>query len=96
MKKTVIFEEPLHHVCLMHGLKQTFARMPFLNKRVLEVRGKRSPFRILPLSNNSISCNMTMQIYKKRKILDSNRYIYIDNSEPSDQICRNRPLLLES
>ena len=24
----------------MHGLKQTYARMPFLNKRVLEVRGK--------------------------------------------------------
>ena len=38
---TVIFEEPLHHVCLMHGLKQTFGRMPYLNKRVLEVMGKR-------------------------------------------------------
>ena len=38
---TVIFEESLHHVCLMHGLKQTFERMPFLNKRVLDVRGKR-------------------------------------------------------
>lgn len=38
---TVIFAEPLHHVCLMYGLKQTFGRMPFLNKRVLEVRGKR-------------------------------------------------------
>ena len=25
----------------MYGLKQTFGRMPFLNKRVLEVRGKR-------------------------------------------------------
>ena len=37
---TVIFEEPLHHVCLMHGVKQTYGRMPFLNKRVLEVRGK--------------------------------------------------------
>ena len=37
---TVIFDEALHHVCLMHGLKQTFARMPFLNKRVLEVKGK--------------------------------------------------------
>ena len=37
---TVIFEEPLHHVCLMYGLKQTFGRMPFLNKRVLEIRGK--------------------------------------------------------
>ena len=41
MKKlTVIFEEHLHHVCMMHGLKQTYDRMPFLNKRVLEVRGK--------------------------------------------------------
>ena len=38
---TVILEESLHHVCLMHGLKQTYGRMPFLNKRVLEVRGKR-------------------------------------------------------
>ena len=37
---TVIFEEPLHHVCLMSGLKQTYARMPFLNKRVHEFRGK--------------------------------------------------------
>lgn len=37
---TVIFDEPLHHICLMHGLKQTYARMPFLNKKVFEVRGK--------------------------------------------------------
>ena len=37
---TVVFDEPLHHVCLMHGLKQTYDRMPFLNKRLLEVRGK--------------------------------------------------------
>ena len=37
---TVVFDEPLHHVCLMHGLKQTYARMPFLNKKVLEVQGK--------------------------------------------------------
>ena len=37
---TVIFEEPLHHICLMHGLKQTYGRMPFLNKRMLEIRGK--------------------------------------------------------
>ena len=37
---TVIFEEPLHHVCLISGLKQTYARMPFLNKRVHEIRGK--------------------------------------------------------
>ena len=37
---TVIFDEPLHHVCLMHGLKQTYDRMPFLNKKVLEVQGK--------------------------------------------------------
>lgn len=40
MTVTVIFDEPLHHVCLMHGLKQTYGRMPFLNKKVLEVRGK--------------------------------------------------------
>ena len=38
--ETVIFEEPLHHVCLLSGLKQTYDRMPYLNKRVLEVRGK--------------------------------------------------------
>ena len=37
---TVVFGEPLHHVCLMHGLKQTYGRMPFLNKKVLEVQGK--------------------------------------------------------
>ena len=37
---TVVFEEPLHHVCLMHGLNQTYRRMPFLNKKVLEARGK--------------------------------------------------------
>ena len=40
MTVTVVFEEPLHHVCLMHGLKQTYGRMPFLNKKELEVRGK--------------------------------------------------------
>ena len=37
---TVIFEESLHHVCLMYGLKQTFGRMPFLNKKVMEIRGR--------------------------------------------------------
>ena len=37
---TVIFEEALHHVCLMYGLKHTFGRMPFLNKRVMEIRGR--------------------------------------------------------
>lgn len=41
MTITVIFEEPLHHVCLMHGLKHTYGRMPFLNKKILEVRGQR-------------------------------------------------------
>ena len=53
---TVIFEEPLHHVCLMYGLKQTFGRMPFLNKRVLEVRGKHvvidNPTAPPPMMNN--------------------------------------------
>lgn len=38
---TVLFSEPLHHVCLMYGLKQTFGRMPFLNRKVLNVGGKR-------------------------------------------------------
>lgn len=37
---TVIFDEPPHHICLMHGLKQTYGRMPFLNKKVFEVQGK--------------------------------------------------------
>ena len=36
----VLFDEPLHHICLMCGLKQTYGRMPFLNKKVLEVGGK--------------------------------------------------------
>ena len=53
---TVIFEEPLHHVCLMHGLKLTFGRIPFMNKRVLEVRGKRvvidNPIAPPPMMNN--------------------------------------------
>ena len=30
--------------------------------------GKRSPFRILPLSKSSISCNMTLQIYQIGRI----------------------------
>ena len=54
--ETVIFEEPLHHVCLMHGLKQTYGRMPFLNKRVFEVRGKNvvidNPVAPPPMLNN--------------------------------------------
>ncbi len=37
---TVIFEESLHHVCLMYGLRQTYGRMPFLNKRVHDVKGR--------------------------------------------------------
>ena len=40
MTVTVVFDESLHHVCLMYGLKQTYGRMPFLNKKVFEVRGK--------------------------------------------------------
>ena len=54
--ETVIFEEPLHHVCLMHGLKQTYGRMSFLNKRVFEVRGKNvvidNPVAPPPMLNN--------------------------------------------
>ena len=37
---SVVFDESLHHVCLMYGLKQTFGRMPFLNKKVLEIGGR--------------------------------------------------------
>lgn len=36
----VIFNEPLHHVCLMYGLRQTYGRMPFMNRKVIEVGGK--------------------------------------------------------
>ena len=39
-RMTVIFEEPLHHICLMYGLKQTYSRMPYLNKKVMEIRGR--------------------------------------------------------
>ena len=76
---TVIFEEPLHHVCLMHGLKQTFGRMPFLNKRVLEVRGKRvvidnpiapPPMMTNPRRRTSVRCqrNMVWVSYWKNKL----------------------------
>lgn len=37
---TVAFTEPLHHVCLTQGLKQTFGRVPFLNKKVIDVGGR--------------------------------------------------------
>lgn len=37
---SVVFDEPLHHVCLMYGVRRTFERMPFLNRRVLETGGK--------------------------------------------------------
>lgn len=37
---TVTFSEPIHHVCLMYGLKQTFERLPFMNRKVLEIGGK--------------------------------------------------------
>lgn len=36
----ITFDAPLHHTCLMYGLKRTFEKMPFLNKRVLYVSGK--------------------------------------------------------
>ena len=53
---TVIFEDPLHHACLMYGLKQTYGRMPFLNKKVVEIRGKRiildNPVAPPPMMNN--------------------------------------------
>ena len=40
----------------MHGLKRTYGKMPFLNKKVLEVRGKRvaldNPTAPPPMMNN--------------------------------------------
>lgn len=39
-RRVVTFVEPLHHTCLMYGLKATFERIPSLNRRVLEVRGE--------------------------------------------------------
>lgn len=37
---TVVFEDALHHVCLMYGVKRAFEKMPFLNRKILEVGGK--------------------------------------------------------
>lgn len=37
---TAVFNEPIHHVCLMYGLRQTFEKMPFLNMKVLNIRGR--------------------------------------------------------
>jgi hypothetical protein len=38
--RVIIFDEPIHHTCLMYGLKETFGNMPHLNKRVLNVKGE--------------------------------------------------------
>lgn len=76
---TVIFEEPLHHVCLMHGLRQTYGRMPFLNKKVLEIRGRLvaidnviapPPMMTKPIRRTSIrsSRNMVGVSYWKEKL----------------------------
>jgi hypothetical protein len=76
---TVIFEEPLHHVCLMHGLRQTYGRMPFLNKKVLEIRGRLvaidnviapPPMMAKPIRRTSIrsSRNMVGVSYWKEKL----------------------------
>ena len=34
------FAEPLHHICLTYGLKQSFDAMPHLNRREIKLRGK--------------------------------------------------------
>lgn len=39
MVMTVTFNEPLHHVCLIYGLRETFRKLPFLNRKVREIRG---------------------------------------------------------
>lgn len=33
IRKTVVFEENLHHTCLTFGLKRSFEKMPFLNRK---------------------------------------------------------------
>ena len=38
--RVIIFDEPIHHTCLMYGLKETFNKLPHLNKRVLNVKGE--------------------------------------------------------
>lgn len=37
---TILFDHSLHHVCLMSALRLTFEQMPFLNRRVVSVRGR--------------------------------------------------------
>ena len=39
-KIVVTFAEPLHHICLTYGLKQTFNALPHLNRREVKLRGK--------------------------------------------------------
>jgi hypothetical protein len=39
-KIVVTFAEPLHHICLTYGLKQTFNALPHLNRREVRLRGK--------------------------------------------------------
>jgi hypothetical protein len=39
-KIVATFAEPLHHICLTYGLKQTFDAMPHLNRREIKLRGK--------------------------------------------------------
>lgn len=46
----IIFNEPLHHVCLMYGLRQTYGRMPFMNRRVIEAGGKKYSWTMSQLS----------------------------------------------
>ena len=39
-KIVATFAEPLHHICLTYGLKQSFDAMPHLNRREIRLRGK--------------------------------------------------------
>lgn len=39
IRKTVVFEENLHHTCLTFGLKHSFEKMPFLNRKTLNIKG---------------------------------------------------------
>ena len=39
IRKTVVFEENIHHTCLTFGLKRSFEKMPFLNRKTLNIKG---------------------------------------------------------
>ena len=90
---TVIFEELLHHVCLMYGLKQTFGRMPFLNKRVMEIRG-----RVVSTDNTVAPPPMMKNPSRRTSIRGSRNMIEVSywrnklSIEYRDEMCRQEDI----